>query len=389
MRVGKFVFAQLMEFLPWRRFQRLVIKYHGDRYVKHFSCSNQFLCMAFAQLTYRESLRDIEACLRAHTVKLYHLGIRGGVSRSNLAHANELRDWRIYAEFAQALIGIARPMYADEPLEVDLANTAYALDSTLIELCLSMFPWARYRSTDSAIKLHTLLDLRGSIPSFLYVSDGKFSDFAILDQLIPEPGAFYVMDRGFIDYARLHRFHEGGAFFVVRAKSNLHAHRRYSHPVDRSSGLRSDQTVLLSNFYAHKDFPEPLRRVRIKDLHTGKSIVLLTNNFALPALSITTLYRCRWQVELFFKWIKQHLRIKAFFGTSENAVKTQIWTAVSVYVLVAIVKKRFKLEASLYELLQILSVTLFERDPIDQVLTLTPLDAHALEHANQLTLFEF
>jgi len=389
MRAGKFVFAQLMDFLPWKRFQRLVLKYGGDRYVKHFSCSNQFLCMAFAQLTYRESLRDIEACLRAHSAKLYHLGIRGRISRSTLADANETRDWRIYAEFAQALIANARPMYAQDPLEVDLANTVYALDSTLIELCLSVFPWASYRSNDSAVKLHTLLDLRGSIPSFLYVTDGKVSDLAILDQLIPEPGAFYVMDRGFIDYARLHRLHEGGAFFVIRAKSNLNARRRYSHPVDRSSGLRSDQTIILNNFYALKGFPQPLRRVRIKDLQTGRSLVVLTNNFALPALTITTLYRCRWQIELFFKWIKQHLRIKAFFGTSENAVKTQIWIAVSVYVLVAIVKKRFRLEASLYELLQILSVTLFERDPIDQILTLAPLDAHPLEHGNQLTLFEF
>jgi hypothetical protein len=389
MRAGKFVFAQLMEFLPWKRFQRLVLKYGGDRYVKHFSCSSQFLCMAFAQLTYRESLRDIEACLRAHSAKLYHLGIRGRISRSTLADANETRDWRVYAEFAQALIAIARPMYADDPLEVELANTVYALDSTLIELCLSVFPWASYRPNDSAVKLHTLLDLRGNIPSFLYVTHGKVSDLAILDQLIPEPGAFYVMDRGFIDYARLHRFQEVGAFFVIRAKSNLHARRRYSHPIDRSSGLRSDQTIILSNFYAHKGFPDPLRRVRIKDLQTGKSIVVLTNNFSLPALTITTLYRCRWQIELFFKWIKQHLRIKAFFGTSENAVKTQIWIAVSVYVLVAIVKKRFRLEASLYELLQILSVTLFERDPIDQVLTLAPLEAHAPEHANQLTLFEF
>lgn len=389
MHAGKFVFAQLMEFLPWKRFQRLVSKYGGDRYVKHFSCGSQFLCMAFAQLTYRESLRDIEACLRAHSAKLYHLGIRGGVSRSNLAHANEMRDWRLYAEFAQALIGIARPMYAEDPLEVDLANTVYALDSTLIELCLSVFPWASYRSNDSAVKLHTLLDLRGSIPSFLYVSDGKFSDFAILDQLIPEPGAFYIMDRGFLDYERLHRFHEVGAFFVIRAKSNLNARRRYSHPVDRSTGLRSDQTILLNNFYAHKGFPEPLRRVRVKDLATGKSLVVLTNNFSLPALTITSLYRCRWQIELFFKWIKQHLRIKAFFGTSQNAVKTQIWIAVAVYVLVAIVKKRFKLDASLYELLQILSLTLFEREPIDQVLTLTPIEQHRLELANQLTLFEF
>ena len=389
MRAGKFVFAQLMELLPWKRFQRLVVKYGDDRYVKHFSCSNQFLCMAFAQLTYRESLRDIEACLRAHQAKLYHLGIRGGISRSNLAHANEMRDWRLYAEFAQALIGIARPMYAEDPLEVELANTVYALDSTLIELCLSVFPWASYRSNDSAVKLHTLLDLRGSIPSFLYVSDGKFSDFAILDQLLPEPGAFYIMDRGFLDYDRLHRFHEVGAFFVIRAKSNLNARRRYSHAVDRSTGLRSDQTIVLNNFYAHKGFPEPLRRVRIKDLQTGKSLVVLTNNFALPALTITSLYRCRWQIELFFKWIKQHLRIKAFFGTSENAVKTQIWIAVSVYVLVAIVKKRFKLQASLYELLQILSLTLFERDPIDQLLTLSAIDHFRLEQPNQLTLFEF
>ena len=389
MRVGKFVFAQLMEFLPWKRFQRLVAKYDGDRYVKQFSCSGQFLCMAFAQLTYRESLRDIEACLRAHEAKLYHLGIRGRISRSTLADANESRDWRIHAEFAQALIGIARPMYADDPLEIELANTVYALDSTLIELCISMFPWARYRSTDSAVKLHTLLDLRGSIPSFLYVSDGKFSDYAILDQLIPEPGAFYVMDRGFVDFARLYRFQEVGAFFVIRAKSNLNASRRYSHPVDRSTGLRSDQTIVLNNFYAHQAFPQPLRRIRIKDLQTGRSLVVLTNNFALPALTVTALYRSRWQIELFFKWIKQHLRIKAFFGISENAVKTQIWIAVAVYVLVAIVKKRFKLEASLYELLQILSLTLFEREPIDQVLTLPPVAPGGVEHFNQLTLFEF
>lgn len=389
MRAGKFVFAQLMDFLPWKRFQRLVLKYGGDRYVKHFSCSSQLLSMAFAQLTYRESLRDIEACLRAHSAKLYHLGIRGGISRSTLADANETRDWRIYAEFAQALIAKARPMYANEPLDVDLANTVYALDSTLIELCLSTFPWASYRPNDSAVKLHTVLDLRGSIPSFLYVTDGKVSDLAMLDQLIPEPGAFYVMDRGFIDYARLHRLHEGHAFFVIRAKSNLNARRRYSHPVDRSSGLRSDQTIILNNFYAHRGFPHPLRRIRIKDLQTGKSLVVLTNNFALPALTLTSLYRCRWQIELFFKWVKQHLRIKAFFGTSENAVKTQIWIAVSVYVLVAIVKKHFQLRASLYELLQILSVTLFEREPLDQVLTLSPIEPYDPHNPNQLALFEF
>jgi Domain of unknown function (DUF4372)/Transposase DDE domain len=389
MHAGKFVFAQLMEFLPWKRLQRLVIKYAGDRYVKRFSCSSQFLCMAFAQLTYRESLREIEACLRAHSSKLYHIGIRGRISRSTLADANESRDWRIYAEFAQSLIDTARPLYADDPLELDLANTVYALDSTLIELCLSMFPWARYQSTQAAVKLHTLLDLRGNIPSFLYISDGKLGDVTVLDQLLPEPGAFYVMDRGYIDYTRLYRFHQSRAFFVVRARSNLQAKRRYSHAVDRSTGLRSDQTVLLTGFYAHKDFPEPLRRVRIKDPSSGKSLVLLTNHFDLPALSIATLYRCRWQIELFFKWIKQHLRIKAFFGTSENAVKTQLWIAVSVYVLVAIVKKRFRLDASLNELLQILSLTLFERGPIDQVLMLAPYDSYGLDYSNQLTLFDF
>jgi hypothetical protein len=389
MRAGKFVFAQLMEFLPWKRFQRLVVKYAGDRYVKHFSCSSQFLCMAFAQLTYRESLREIEACLRAHSNKLYHIGIRGRISRSTLADANESRDWRIYAEFAQSLIDIARPLYANDPLDVELANTVYALDSSLVELCLSIFPWARYQSTQAALRLHTLLDLRGNIPSFLYISDGKLGDVTILDQLLPEPGAFYVMDRGYVDYTRLYRFHQGRAFFVVRAKSNLQVKRRYSHVVDRSTGLRSDQTVLLTGFYAHKNFPEPLRRVRIEDLSTGKSLVLLTNHFDLPALSITTLYCCRWQIELFFKWIKQHLRIKAFFGTSENAVKSQIWIAVCVYVLVAILKKRFRLEASLNELLQILSLTLFEREPIDQVLTLALSDPYALDHSNQLTLFDF
>jgi hypothetical protein len=389
MRAGKFVFAQLMEFLPWKRFQRLVLKYDGDRYVKHFSCSDQFLSMALAQFTYRESLRDLEACMRAHSAKLYHLGIRSRISRSTLADANESRDWRIYAEFAQSLIDRARPLYANDALELDLANTVYALDSTLIELCLSMFPWAHYQSTHAALKLHTLVDLRGNIPSFLYISDGKLSDVAVLDQLLPEPGAFYILDRGYIDYTRLYRFHQGRAFFVVRAKSNLKAQRRYSRPVDRSTGLRSDHTVRLTGKFSCTDFPEPLRRVRIKDLSTGKSVVLLTNNFALPALSITTLYRYRWQIELFFKWIKQHLRIKAFFGTSENAVKTQIWIAVSVYVLVAIVKKHFQLPASLHDLLQILSVTLFERAPIDQVLTLAPPQPYPLDYSNQLTLFNF
>jgi len=388
MRAGKFVFAQLMEFLPWKRFQRLVLKYDGDRYVKHFSCSDQFLSMALAQFTYRESLRDLEACMRAHSAKLYHLGIRSRISRSTLADANESRDWRIYAEFAQSLIDRARPLYANDTLEPDLANTVYALDSTLIELCLSMFPWAHYQSTHAAVKLHTLVDLRGNIPSFLYISDGKLNDVAVLDQLLPEPGAFYVLDRGYIDYTRLYRFHQGRAFFVVRAKSNLKAQRRYSHPVDRSTGLRSDQTVLLTGKFSRTDFPEPLRRVRIKDLSTGKSVVLLTNNFGLPALSISTLYRCRWQIELFFKWIKQHLRIKVFYGNSENAVKTQIWIAIAVYVLVAILKKRLALDASLYQILQVLSVTPFEKTPIlrafDDAGSLSPSD----QISNQLTLLD-
>lgn len=389
MRAGKFVFAQLMEFLPWKRFQRLVAKYGGDRYVKNFPCGSQFLAMCFAQLTYRESLRDIEACLRAHSAKLYHLGIRGRIARSTLADANESRDWRIYAEFAQALIDRARPLYVQDPLGVDLDNTVYALDSTLIELCLTMFPWAHYQTSRSAVRLHTLLDLRGNIPSFLYISDGKLHDVEVLDQLLPEPGAFYVMDRGYIDYARLYRFHQGRAFFVVRAKSNLQAKRRYSHVVDRNTGLRSDHTVLLTGQDSRYTFPEPLRRVRIDDSSSGKSLVLLTNHFDLPALSIASLYRHRWQIELFFKWIKQHLRIRAFFGTSENAVKTQIWIAVSVYVLVAILKKHFRLSASLHDLLQILSLTLFEREPINQVLTFTAIRAAMPDHSNQLSLFEF
>lgn len=388
MRTGKFVFAQVMEFLPWKRFQRLVLKYGGDRYVKHFSCSDQFLSMVLAQFLQRESLRDLEACMRAHGAKLYYLGIRSRLSRSTLADANESRDWRIYAELAHSLIQRARPLYADDPLGLDLANTVYALDSTLIELCLSMFPWAHYRSSDAAVKLHTLMDLRGNIPSFLYISDGKLSDVAVLDQLLPEPGAFYVLDRGYIDFARLYRFHQGRAFFVVRARSNLQSQRRYSRAVDRSTGLRSDQTVFLTGQDSQTDFPEPLRRVRLVDI-SGRSIVLLTNHFGLPALSITTLYRYRWQIELFFKWIKQHLRIKAFFGTSENAVKTQIWIALSVYVLVAIIKKHFALRASLHDLLQILSVTVFEQEPLDQVLTLAPTEPLSPDHANQLTLFEF
>jgi len=389
MHAGTFVFAQLMQHLPWKRFQRLVAKYGGNRYVKQFSCADQYLCMAFAQLTYRESLRDIEACMRAQSAKLYHLGIRGRVARTTLADANESRDWRIYAEFAQALIAVARPLYADEPFAIELKESVYALDATTIDLCLSVFPWARFQATKAAVKLHTLLDLRGNIPTFIHISDGKLNEVRVLDQLVPEAGAFYVMDRGFLDFERLYRFHLEGAFFVIRAKSNTKATRRYSQVVDRHSGLVCDQTIAFSLERSQFRYPDMLRRIRFKDPESGKTLVFLTNNFALPALSVCALYRCRWQVELFFKWIKQHLRIKAFFGTSENAVKTQIWIAVSVYVLVAIVKKRLKLDASLYELLQILSLTMFERTELHQLLTLSPSEPNAADAANQLNLFEF
>src|SRR5688572_11118024 len=338
MNLGKLVFAQVTQHLPLTTFRRCVARYGGEHKVKTFSCLDQYLSMAFAQLTYRESLRDIEACLRAQEKKLYHMGIKSRVSRSTLADANESRDWRIYADFAQSLMGIARRLYAGEPFGVDLKETVYALDASTIDLCLSVFPWAPFRSTKAAIKLHTLLDLRGNIPSFLHISDGKLHDVNVLDLLLPEPGAFYIMDRGYIDFDRLYQLHEAKSFFVTRAKSNLKAQRRYSHPVDRSTGLICDQTIVLSGFYSRQDFDTPLRRIRFKDPETGKRLVFLTNNFALSAITITELYRCRWQVELFFKWIKQHLRIKVFFGTSENAVKTQVWIAVSVYLLVAIVK---------------------------------------------------
>jgi len=388
MNQGRLVFAQLTQHLPLTTFRRCVAKYNGEHKIKSFSCLDQYLCMAFAQLTFRESLRDIEACLRAQIAKLYHMGIRRRVSRSTLADANEVRDWRIYAEFAQRLIAIARGLYVNEPFGVDLKETVYALDSTTIDLCLSVFAWAPFRSTKAAIKLHTLLDLRGNIPSFIHISDGKWHDVNILDHLMPEPGAFYVMDRGYLDFARLYRFHEAGSFFVTRAKSNLNAQRRYSHPVDRSTGLICDQTVTLTVFYSRQGFEAPLRRVRFKDPETGKKLIFLTNNFALPALTITHLYRQRWQIELFFKWIKQHLRIKSFFGTSENAVKTQVWIAVSAYVLVAIVKKRLNLTASLYEILQILSLTMFEQIPLDQLLSKNPHDENSLDTANQLNLFD-
>ena len=388
MNRGKLVFAQVTQHVPLTTFRRCVARYGGAHKVKSFSCLEQYLCMAFAQLTYRESLRDIEACLRAQAGKLYHMGIKSRVSRSTLADANEVRDWRIYAEFAQSLIGIARRLYAGEPFGVDLKDTVYALDASTIDLCLSVFPWAPFRSTKAAIKLHTLLDLRGNIPTFLHISDGKLHDVNVLDLLLPEPGAFYVMDRGYLDFERLHRLHDAGSFFVTRAKSNLQAQRRYSHSVDRSTGLMCDQTIVLTGFYSCQDFATPLRRIRFKDPVTGKRLVFLTNNFALPAITITELYRCRWQVELFFKWIKQHLRIKVFFGTSENAVKTQIWIAVSVYVLVAIVKKRLNLSASLYEMLQILSLTLFERIPLDQLLHNIITDDMQVLSANQLNLFD-
>jgi len=388
MNSGRLVFAQITQHLPLTTFRRCVARYGGEHKVKSFSCLDQYLCMAFAQLTYRESLRDIEACLRAQSAKLYHMGLRSRVSRSTLADANEVRDWRIYAEFAHALIGLARGLYAEESFGVELKETVYALDASTIDLCLSVFPWAPFRSTKAAIKLHTLLDLRGNIPTFLHISDGKLHDVNVLDLLLPEPGAFYIMDRGYLDFARLHRLHAAGSFFVTRAKSNLKAQRRYSHPVDRRTGLLCDQTIGLTGFYSRQDFDTPLRRIKFTDPDTGKRLVFLTNNFALPAITITALYRCRWQVELFFKWIKQHLRIKVFFGTSENAVKSQIWIAVSVYVLVAIVKKRLKVSASLYEMLQILSLTMFERTPLNQLLADIVTDDIQTLSDNQLKLFD-
>jgi hypothetical protein len=387
MHTGKLVFAQLMEHLPLTTFRRCVARYGGHHNVQRFSCLDQYLSMAFAQLTFRESLRDIEACLRAQSSKLYHLGMRSTVARNTLANANAVRDWRIYCDFAQSLIAMARRLYANESFGVDLKDTVYALDATTIDLCLSVFPWAPFRSTKAAIKLHTLLDLRGNIPSFIRISDGKWHEVNVLDELITEPGAFYVMDRGYIDFERLGRLNKAGSFFVTRAKSNLRVQRRYSHKVDKTTGLICDQTVMLTVFYSRQGFDTPLRRVKFKDPQSGKSLIFLTNNFALPALTITMLYRCRWQIELFFKWIKQHLRIKAFFGTTENAVKTQIWIAVSVYVLIAIIKKRLNLSVSLYELLQILSLTLFERVPLIQLLADYDPSTKMTDHQNQLNLF--
>ena len=386
MNVGKLVFAQVMEFAPWHTFRRLVTKYRGDFNVRSFTCLDQFLCMAFAQLTYRESLRDVEACLRAHQSKLYHLGMRGTISRSVLADANEARDWRIYCEFACALIKTARELYASEPLAVELDNTVYALDATTIDLCLSLFPWARFRRGKGAVKLHTLLDLRGAIPAFIHISHGKVHDVNVLDLLLPEPGAFYVMDRAYLHFERLHRLDQAGSFFVVRPRSNFRCRRLYSQPVDRRTGLICDQVIDLVVFYSRQGYPTRLRRIRYQDSE-GRRFVFLTNHMSLPALTICELYRLRWQVELFFKWIKQHLRIKRFFGTSENAVKTQVWTAVAVYVLIAIIRKRLELPLSLHSILQILSVTPFDKTPLPQLLAQFDPSPESPDDPKQLILF--
>ena len=387
MNTGKTLFAQLMDFLPWSTFNRYVARYGGDKGVRTLTCAEQFRAMAFAQLTYRESLRDIEVSLSAQAAKRYHMGFREPIRRSTLADANESRDWHIYADFAARLIIQARVLYANEDLGLELSNTVYALDSTTIDLCLSVFPWAHFRTTKAAVKMHTLLDLRSSIPSFIHVSDGKLHDVHALDLLTLEAGAIYVMDRGYVDFARLHRLHLAGAFFVTRAKSNLKAHRVYSSPTDRSTGILCDQTIALDGFYSKRDYPTHLRRVRFNDPETGKTLVFLTNQMTLPAGIICVLYKSRWQVELFFKWIKQHLRIKQFFGTSENAVKTQIWIAVSVYVLVAIVRKKLNLDVSLYTLLQVLSLTLFEKMPLQQAFQDDGYISDNIDIGNQLNLF--
>ncbi len=390
MSMQQYVFSQLMDHFPLTTFRRCVERYEGEFRVQHFSCLDQFRCFAFAQLTWRESLRDIEACLRAHSSKLYRLGFRcKTISRNTMANANAVRDWRIYADFAQHLIAIARELYVNESLPgLEELDKVYALDSTTIDLCLSVFPWAPFRSTKAAIKLHTLLDLRGSIPSFIHISDGKMGDVNILGQLVLEPGAFYVIDRGYIDFKRLARLDDAKSFFVTRAKSNMKAKRRYSRAVDRSTGLICDQTIVLTNYYSQKGFDRPLRRIKFNDPETGKTLVFLTNNFDLSALTIAKLYKYRWQVELFFKWIKQHLRIKAFLGTSENAVKSQIWSAICVYVLVAVVKKRLGIKKSLYEILQILSLTLFEKTQLLQLLQNNQSKIIIEEPYNQPNLFD-
>jgi len=389
MHVGRTLFAQVMDFLPWTTFQRIVDSYHGDRRVRTLSCAEHFRCMAFAQITYRESLRDIEACLSAQTAKLYHMGFRQPVSRSTLADANETRDWRIYAEIAHRLIAQAKTLYAGDSFGVQLSETVYALDATTIDLCLSVFPWAPFRSTKAAIKLHTLLDLRGPIPSFIHISDGKLHDVKVLDLFIPEAGAFYVMDRAYLDFERLFALDQSGAFFVTRAKTNTDTRRVYSAPSDRSAGIICDQTIAFDGPLSKQRYPNHLRRIRFKDPETRKTLVFLTNHFKLPPVTVCSLYKSRWQVELFFKWIKQHLRIKTFLGTSENAVKTQIWIAISVYLLVAIIKKRLHLTASLHTLLQILSVTLFEKLDLTEALTPSVSDENEAAIDNQLILFNF
>ena len=387
MHQGKLVFAQLMEHLPLHTFRRCVARYPSRYPTLKFSHLDQFLCMAFAQLTFRESLRDIETCLRANAAKLYHLGIRGGVARSTLADANEKRDWRIYQDFALSLIEVARKLYARDSFAVELSNTTYALDSTIIDVCLSLFPWARFQRDQAAVKLHTVLDLRGSIPSFVHISEGNASDLTLLDRIAWEPGSFYIMDRGYVDFARLYAIHTAQAFFVIRGKSNLRFRCLASQPVDRSSGLRCDQHIALSGLFTDAKFPSPLRRVKFYDATTDKLLVFLTNHFELSALNVAALYRCRWQIELFFKWIKQHLRIKAFFGTSQNAVKTQVWIAIAVYVLVAIIKKRLNVQTSPHTLMQILSLALFEKEPLAQLLAHITNTTEAPETANQLNLF--
>ncbi|MFC1889679.1 IS4 family transposase [Thermodesulfobacteriota bacterium] len=387
MNTGRTIFSQLMDFIPSYEFRKCVNRYNGNYKVKSFSCWNQFLCMAFAQLTFRESLRDIEACMRATQGKLYHMGIRGKVSRNTLANANTVRDWRIYADFAHILIGIAKQLYVDEDFGLELDQTVYALDSTTIDLCLSLFPWAKFQKRKGAVKIHTLLDLRGNIPTLVIITHGRIHDVNILDDIPIQPGAIYVMDRGYIDFARLFKIHRSSAFFVTHAKKNMVFKRVYSHSIDKSTGLQCDQTIVLRGHYSHKYYPEKLRRIRFFDAEKNKRLIFLTNNFTLPALTIAELYRCRWQIELFFKWIKQHLRIKAFYGTSKNAVKTQIWIAISVYVLVAIVKKRLNLDKSLYTILQILSVTLFEKTPILQALSYADYSFLEEDDCNQLNLF--
>ena len=385
---GRLIFSQLMDFVPWRRFQTCVKRYGGDCKVKTYTCAEQFRVMAFGQLTYRHSLREIETCLRAVKAKLYHMGIRSTICHSNLAHANHHRDWRIYADFAQVLIQKAKQLYLDEDLGLDLDATVYALDASTIDLCLSMFPWAKFRKTKGAVKLHTLMNLQGSIPEFILISDGKLHDVNVLDYLLPVPGAYYVMDRGYLDFERLYAMHQAKAYFVTRAKRNFTFKRRYSHEVDKSTGVQCDQTVVLKTFYSFQGYPEPLRRIRYYDENLGKRLVFLTNNFDLPASTIAALYKSRWQIELFFKWIKQHLRIKSFYGTSQNAVKSQIWIAVSTYLLVAIVKKELRIDLPLYTILQIMSLVQFERTPILQALSTSDYTTQEPTCHNQLLLFE-